>query len=422
MASYTARKNKAGEIISYQVKVSRGRDKLTGKQLTPYTTTYTPPEGWSRKAIERDLMRFMGEFEAACRRGEVLTKEEQKTKATEQAENTKRKLEEENKKPTFSQYLEIFLTEKSATLSATTVQSYRQSLKRPKEVFGERKLEDITFLDVKQFITDLQTAKGKKKPLKHGTVVTYYTTLHTLFESAVENEVIENNPMQRMKKPKARKDEMKQEALCYDVEELEYIRECLENEPLKWKALVTLLIDTGCRRGEIAGLKWEEINLKTGVVNICRNVQYTKEKGVYITTPKSHQSRVIVLTPHALQVLKEWKKAQALEYFGRGISTGGFCFTQNEGEMLNPNTITGYVRDFGKRYNMPGIHPHTFRHSHASIAIRNGIDPVTVSKKLGHCNPSVTLNIYSHANEEAQRKSTERMADILYNPSRKMAK
>lgn len=422
MASYTARKNKAGKIISYQVKVSRGRDKLTGKQLTPYTTTYTPPEGWSRKAIERDLMRFMGEFEAACNRGEVLTKEEQRAKATEQAEDSKRRQEEENKKPTFNQYVEIFLKEKSATLSATTVQSYRQSLKRPAAVFGDRKIEDISFLDVKQFITDLQSAKGKKKPLKHGTVVTYYTTLHTLFESAVENEVIESNPMQRMKKPKARKDEMKEEALSYDVEEIEYIRECLENEPLKWKAIVTLLIDTGCRRGEVAGLKWEEINLKTGVVNICRNVQYTKEKGVYITTPKSHQSRVIVLTPHAIQVLKEWKKAQTLEYFGRGLSTDGFCFTQNEGELLNPNTITGYVRGFGKRYNLPGIHPHTFRHSHASIAIRNGIDPVTVSKKLGHCNPSVTLNIYSHANEEAQRKSTERMADILYSPSRRMAK
>lgn len=422
MASFTARKNKAGEIISYQIKVSRGRDKLTGKQLTPYTMTYTPPEGWSKKAIERDLQKKMGEFEAACMRGEILTKEEQKAKANQQAEDAKRKHEEEKQKPTFNQYVEIFLKEKSATLSATTVQSYKQSLKRPMVVFGKRKIEDITFLDVKQFITNLQTTKGKKKPLKHGTVVTYYTTLHTLFESAVENEVIENNPMQRMKKPKARKDEIKQEALSYDVEEIEYIRECLEKEPLKWKAIITVLIDTGCRRGEVAGLKWEEINFKTGAVNICRNVQYTKEKGVYITTPKSHQSRVIFLTPHALQILKEWKKYQTLEYFGRGLSTGGFCFTQNEGELLNPNTITGYVRDFGKRYNLPGIHPHTFRHSHASIAIRNGIDPVTVSKKLGHCNPSVTLNIYSHANEEAQQRGAELMADILYSSGKRIAK
>lgn len=421
MASYTARKNKAGEVVSYQIKVSRGRDTLTGKQLTPYTTTYTPPEGWSKKAVERDLIRFMGEFEAACNRGEILTKEEQKAAAAQMVEERKRQQEEQRQKPTFSEYVEIFLQEKAATLSATSVQSYRQSLKAPVAVFGNRKIEDISFLDVKQYITDLQTGKGRKKPLKHGTVVTYYTTLHTLFESAVENEVIKENPMQRMKKPKARKDEIKKEALSYDVEQIAYIQRCLENEPEKWKAIISLLIDTGCRRGELAGLKWEEIDLKTGFVNICRNVQYTKKKGVFITTPKSHQNRVIVLTPQALKILKEWKRQQTREYFGRGVSVNGFCFTQDDGSLLNPNTITWYVRDFGKRYDLPGLHPHTFRHSHASIAIRNGIDPVTVSKKLGHCNPSVTLNIYSHANEEAQRKEAEKMAAILYStPQRKI--
>ena len=86
MASCTPRRNKAGEIISYQIKVTRGRDKLTGKQLTPFTTTYTPPEGWSRKAIERDLLRAMGEFEAACKRGEVLTKEQAKERERERLE------------------------------------------------------------------------------------------------------------------------------------------------------------------------------------------------------------------------------------------------------------------------------------------------------------------------------------------------
>ena len=139
MASYTARKNKDGKIISYQIKVSRGRDKLTGKQLTPFTMTYTPPDGWSRKAIERDLIRVMGEFETACNRGEILTKEQAKTRATEQAEQAKR----EQVKPTFNQYAELFLKEKAATLSAVTLHNYKQALKRPSEIFGGMKLEEI---------------------------------------------------------------------------------------------------------------------------------------------------------------------------------------------------------------------------------------------------------------------------------------
>lgn len=417
MASVTARKNKAGQVISYQIKVSRGRDKLTGKQLTPFTTTYTPPEGWSKKAIERELIKVMGEFEAACNRGEVLTKEQEKAHAQEQAEQAKKEQAEEQKKPTFNQYVELFIKEKSATLSATTIQSYKQSLKRPTAVFGKIKLEDIDYLSVKKFITDLQTApggKGKKKPLAHGTIVTYYTTLHTLFESAVENGVIESNPMQRMKKPKARKDDIQKEPICYTAEEIAYIMECLNKEPLKWRALVLFLIDSGCRRGEVAGLKWEEIDFKTGKVNICRNAQYTKEKGVYISTPKSHKSREIIINKPVLTVLKEWKRQQTLLYFGQGKSTDGYCFTQNEGESMNPNTVTAYIRDFGKRYNLPGMHPHALRHTMATLSIANGADVVSVSKKLGHCNPSVTLNIYSHANEEAQRRATEILAEALY--------
>lgn len=178
--------------------------------------------------------------------------------------------------------------------------------------------------------------------------------------------------------------------------------------------MVLFMIDSGCRRGEVAGLKWEEINFQTGKVTISRNAQYTKEKGVYISTPKNHKSREIIINTPVLQVLKEWRKQQALLYFSKGQTTGGYCFTQNEGEILNPNTITAYIRQFGKKYNLPGMHPHALRHTMATISIANGADVVSVSKKLGHCNPSVTLNIYSHANEEAQRRATEIFADVVY--------
>lgn len=90
MASYSPRKDKSGQIISYQIKVTRGRDRITGKQLTPFTMTFTPPTGWSKKAIDRELQRVMGEFEAACKRGEVLTKEQEKALALQEIEERKK--------------------------------------------------------------------------------------------------------------------------------------------------------------------------------------------------------------------------------------------------------------------------------------------------------------------------------------------
>lgn len=417
MASYTARKNKAGDVISYQIKVSRGRDKLTGKQLTPFTMTYTPPEGWSKRAIERDLQKVMGEFEAACNRGEILTKEQEKAKAAAELEQEKLRQAEERRKPTFTQYIEIFLREKSASLSPVTLHNYRTELEKAAAVFGNTKMVDIDFLTVKGYFTELQ-ANGKHqytgKPLKFQSIIQHYTVLHSFFENAVENEVLEYSPMQKMKRPKPRKDEEIKQTISYSESEVKYIIECLSKESLKWKALVMFAIDSGCRAGEIVGLKWSEVDFKTGKVNICRNVQYTAEKGVYISTPKSRKSREIYLNRPALAILAEWKKEQTLFFFKMGIAQSGYCFTRDNGEIMKPGSFSSYLRGFGKRYNLPGIHPHALRHTMATVSIANGADIVSVSKKLGHANTAITLNVYSHANEEAQRRANEALADAIY--------
>lgn len=417
MASYSPRKDKSGQIISYQIKVSRGRDRITGKQLTPFTTTYTPPSGWSKKAIERELLKAMGEFEAACKRGEVLTKEQEKALALQEIEERKKMQDLEEHKPTFNRYVEIFMNEKAATFAPGTLENYRNVLRKASAVFGTMKMEDIDFLKVKQYIIDLQnngTNDFNGKPLAHKTIIKHYIVLHALFENAVENEILQFSPMQNMKRPKPRKDEIAKEAIVYTESEIQNIIECLNQEPLKWKALIMFAIDSGCRRGEIIGLKWEEIDFKTGKVNICRNAQYTSDKGTYISTPKNGKSRVIYLNPPALKVLAEWKRKQAFLHFAQGLPNNGFCFTQDNGEMMNPQAPTSYLTRFGKKYNLPGIHPHALRHTMATISIVNGADIVSISKKLGHSNTSITLDVYSHANEEAQQRANDVLAEAIY--------
>ena len=417
MASYSPRKDKSGQIISYQIKVTRGRDRITGKQLTPFTMTFTPPTGWSKKAIDRELQRVMGEFEAACKRGEVLTKEQEKALALQEIEERKRMQAEEERKPTFNRYVEIFMNEKAATFAPGTLENYRNVLRKASAVFGTMKMEDIDFLKVKQYIIDLQnngTNDFNGKPLAHKTIIKHYIVLHALFENAVENEILQFSPMQNMKRPKPRKDEIAKEAIVYTESEIQNIIECLNQEPLKWKALIMFAIDSGCRRGEIIGLKWEEIDFKTGKVNICRNAQYTSGKGTYISTPKNGKNRIIYLNPPALKVLAEWKRKQAFLHFAQGLPNNGFCFTQDNGEMMNPQAPTSYLTRFGKKYNLPGIHPHALRHTMATISIVNGADIVSISKKLGHSNTSITLDVYSHANEEAQQRANDVLAEAIY--------
>jgi integrase len=121
-----------------------------------------------------------------------------------------------------------------------------------------------------------------------------------------------------------------------------------------------------------------------------------------------------------LSVLSEWKQQQSALILGQGIFPTGFCFTQENGQMMHPQAPTGYLQRFGKKYNLSGIHPHALRHTMATISIANGADIVSVSKKLGHADPSITLNVYSHANEEAQQRANAVLAEALYN-NRKQA-
>ena len=405
MASVTPRKNSMGEIISYQIKVSRGRDALTGKQLKPYTKTYIPPEGWSAKAVERDLQKVVGEFESACNRGEVLTKEEAKEKARI-----------ERDKPTFSGYISTFLAVKAPSLAIGSLEVYKTVLARAAAVFGDLHMEDITAMKLREYFADLQmNGKSTKdgKPLQYNTILRHYNIIHSFFQSAVIDEIIPFNPMQSTKHPKPRKDEQPKERIVYDEEQVHYILNCLNKEPLKWKAVMMFAIDSGCRRGEIAGMKWSDIDLTTGRCNICRNVQQATGHGTYINTPKSGKSREIYLNRPVIEILKQWRKEQIQLLFKAGAPQSEFCFSDT-GEVMPSSTLGTYIKRFGEKYNLPSIHPHALRHTMATISIANGADVVSVSKKMGHADTSMTLRVYAHANEEAQRRANDILASALY--------
>ena len=91
-----------------------------------------------------------------------------------------------------------------------------------------------------------------------------------------------------------------------------------------------------------------------------------------------------------------------------------YCFAQKDGSPLIPVAFNNYLIRFGRKYNLPGIHPHALRHTMASLSIANGADIVSVSNKLGHASVSITLDVYSHANARAQLRANEVLAAAIY--------
>lgn len=116
-----------------------------------------------------------------------------------------------------------------------------------------------------------------------------------------------------------------------------------------------------------------------------------------------------------MAILKQWKQEQnkLKEAIGEDWIDGDYVFSRKNGKPINPTSIGIYLNRFAEKYNLPHIHAHKFRHSQASILINQGMDIVTVSKRLGHSNTSTTGDIYAHILKKADEKASSVLTGVL---------
>ncbi len=310
----------------YEIRVSRGR------KLAPLTTTWYPPEGWSHRAIERGLAKRAAEFERQVKNGETVSRAEQKEiERLEELENAKIL--------TLRQYAErVFMPAIEIRCSENTRCSYQQILDHwILPALGDLKLPEISSADISSVLLSMQ-AQGRAQ----GTCIKAYTVFQSLFKMAYLADAIPTNPMGKVERPKPRKDEKRQDCVeSYTVEEVCRIIEGLEHEPLKWRALIRLLIDTGIRRGECCALEWRSVDFAENAITISQNLCYTPQKGVYLDTPKNGKTRTIDVDPEVMLLLRELRATQP--------EISRFVFVQENGDPMNPQSPTRYMKKFAER-------------------------------------------------------------------------
>lgn len=393
MASTKLMETKDGRRF-FKISVSRGYGKA------PYTTRWYWPEGWSKRAAERELAKVAAEFELQCEKGEVLNRAEQK-------ERDRAAAAEAAKLKTVRQYADgVFMPTKEASLSETSRYSYQQFLDLYiLPVIGDVLLVDVTPAMISKLILDYQKT-GKA----HASAVKLYNVLNGLFDMAFMDESIKISPMLKVKRPAPRKGEVAESEAekALTIDQLRRVLSCVEQEPLKWRTYINLAADTGARKGELCALQWSDINFATGVITIRRNLQYTPAAGVYETSPKNGKGRTVDVGPAALSLLRQLREEQTSTCISRYVFT-----VDGVADPMHPSSPTHYFRVFGKRYGIPNFHPHLLRHTSASLAITNGADVVSVSERLGHSDTAVTLRMYAHANEESIRRAGQVVRDAL---------
>ena len=163
------------------------------------------------------------------------------------------------------------------------------------------------------------------------------------------------------------------------------------------------------------GLKWDKVDFKTNRVKIGRELIISKSKGVHESTTKTNDIRYLTLPTETMVLLRKHKREQLRLQLANGdrwIDTG-YVFNQDNGDHMNPDSVTGWLYGFSRRHGLPHINPHAFRHTVASVLLANGTDIVTVAAQLGHASASTTENFYAHIIEENKAKASECIADIL---------
>lgn len=261
---------------------------------------------------------------------------------------------------------------------------------------------------------DYFTIINKQTTLSTETVTAHIRLINAIMNQAVREKLIDTNPVDATIKPKKEKSRPN----YYQPEEVSAIWKCISDEPLKWQVIISLLIITGCRRAEIAGLKWENVLWDHNLLRINSQALYNDDDGIYNEeSTKTDDVKYVQIDDYTAKLLRKY-----YEQFCNDMKTLGlkkreypeFCFFQTKdiSKPMHPSTINDHLSTFSKKHGFRNINPHSLRHSLASALIAEGVDENSVSKQLGHKQVATTRGIYVHEIQEYQAKVAKKLPNI----------
>lgn len=313
---------------------------------------------------------------------------------------------------TFRDLSEIFIERYcKPNISQVTTYGYQKTLKKVLPIIGSKKLKDITPFVLDSMYQKLGVGVDGQK-LGYHSNYNYYKLVNVMFNQAIRWEIMDRNPNAKANKPKKEHKEKN----FYDVNQVKKLLDVLEFESIKYKTLIVLALDSGARRSEICALRWSDIDLDARMMSITKSLKVF-DGVVDEKRAKTESSvRTIKLSESTIDLIKkyqEWQEAYKKVYNKKWTSKDNRIFTSVDGGYMHPSTCDHILRKIVRKYNLDPICFHELRHTCASLLINSGVDPKTVSKRLGHSDTSITMEIYTHAFEESKNACADRFDEMM---------
>ena len=325
---------------------------------------------------------------------------------------------------TVARYLGDWLERKRANLRPRTHRRYGEHLAHITHAVGGLTLTKLTPTRLDRLYSALQQPpegqEGQEgenaEPLSPTTVHHTHVVLKQALADAVRHGLLARNPAAQVKPPRVRQVEMH----TLTVEQARTLLVAAREDRLE--AVYVLALTTGMRQGELLALRWRDVDLDTGILQVRGTLAYIARRGWVIGQPKTARSRRrIELSAEAVAALRRHKARQAQErlaagaVWAHGAIAPDLVFCNEIGWQLEGgNMRRRQYRRLLERAGLPIIRFHDLRHTAATLMLLQGIHPKVVSERLGHASVSITLDRYSHVLPSMQRDAAALIDKALF--------
>jgi integrase len=244
------------------------------------------------------------------------------------------------------------------------------------------------------------------------TVRYIHTIIHKALADAVDAGLLGTNVAERAKPPRPRSTQPA-EITFWEPEELREFLEFVSGHRLE--AAWHLAAMTGMRRGEVLGLRWQDVDLNGARVSV-RQALVSVGYHVLMSSPKNHQARVIDLDPGTVEQLRRQWERQLVDRrdWGSECEDRDLVFCLENGTPHHPHCLSQAFERLVEKSGLPRIRLHDLRHTHATIAVRAGVPVKVISERLGHESPAFTLKQYAHVIPGMQAEAASAIARMTF--------
>ena len=315
----------------------------------------------------------------------------------------------EDSRMTLGEWLDKWLDEYMIfTVRESTLDSYRAMVKNQVKPFiGSKQISSLTTADMQKFYNKIKKEGRVREHPIHGKTLAdsmvrgVHMMLHEALDTAVKERLIAKNPTNGTTVPKCNYPEKQ----ILGDNQLEIFLEAIKGHEY-WCDFFYVEVMTGLRRGEICGLRWQDIKFDENKLQVKRSVSVKKGGGVSIGETKTETGvRCIQMPPSVAELLKSKKQTAITEWV--------FPHFLHPEQPISPASAYRKLKVILKNAELPLIRFHDLRHTFATHATQGGVDPKTLAGILGHTNASFTLDTYTHVTSDMQKSASAVVGNMM---------